>query len=230
MRGWVRSSYPRHYASLDQGFEDYLAGFSAKSRSALKRKRRRLEEGCGGRLDVRMYKRADEAEAFYGHARAISALTYQERLLDAGLPVGIDRKMRELAARDAVRAWLLLVDGRPVSYLYAPARGDCLLYAHLGYDPAFAELSPGTVLQLAAMQMLMEERRFRCFDFTEGDGQHKRLFATGAIPTVDLLLLRPTVANRAAVEALDAFDGGVALAKRAVERLGLGSVARTLRR
>lgn len=230
MRAFVRQTYPRHFARLDQPFDDYLAGFSARSRSALKRKRRKLEERSGGSLDVRAYRGVEEMDAFHAGARALSALTYQEKLLDAGLPEDALAQMRDLAARDAVRAWLLFLDDRPVSYLYAPGHGDCLLYAHLGYDPAAAELSPGTVLQLEAMRMLMAERRFRWFDFTEGDGQHKRQFATGAVASVDLLLLRPTVGNRAAMAALDAFDAGVALAKRAASRLGLGGVARAVRR
>jgi hypothetical protein len=74
----------------------------------------------------------------------VSALTYQERLLDAGLPAGPEalERMRALARRDQMRGWLLFVDARPISYLYAPAEGDTLIYAFLGYDPEFAELSP----------------------------------------------------------------------------------------
>jgi CelD/BcsL family acetyltransferase involved in cellulose biosynthesis len=139
-------------------------------------------------------------------------------LLDAGLPSGPEAiaEMREKARRDQLRAWLLFVDGRPISYLYAPAEGDTLIYAHLGYDPNHAEYSPGTVLQLEAMRELMGEGRFRLFDFTEGEGQHKRQFATGGIDCVDLLLVRPTAANLLAGWALNGFDGAVALAKRVV--------------
>ena len=105
-------------------------------------------------------------------------------------------------------------------------RAPRLIYAHLGHDPDFAEYSPGTVLQLEAMRQLMAERDFALFDFTEGEGQHKRLFATGGIDCVDLLLVRPTAGNLLAGHALGAFDGMVALAKRV---LG-ASVARRLRR
>jgi CelD/BcsL family acetyltransferase involved in cellulose biosynthesis len=134
--------------------------------------------------------------------------------------------MRDLATEDQVRAFLLFVDGRAVSYLYAPGDRQTLRYAYLGYDPAFADLSPGTVLQLEAMRMLMDEGRFRWFDFTEGDGQHKRQFATGAIDSVDMLLLRPTFANFAAARTLAAWDGAVEAAKR----LGGKSIARAVRR
>ena len=226
MRPFVRQTYPRHYAQLDQDFDAYLSGFSSRARSSLKRKRRKLEERSGGQLDVRLYRKPEEIDSFYRHARSVSALTYQERRLDAGLPNGSLEEMRELAARNAMRAWLLFLDGRPIAYLYAPARGESLIYAFLGYDPAASDLSPGTILQLEAMRMLMEERRFRWFDFTEGDGQHKRQFATGAIDSVDLLLLRPSLGNIAVARALAGFDAGVALAKRLAGRTGLRGIAR----
>ena len=69
--------------------------------------------------------------------------------------------------------------------------GDTVIYAHVGHDPAFNDLSPGAVLQLEAMRDLFDEGGFARFDFTEGEGQHKRQFATGGVACVDLLLLRP---------------------------------------
>jgi CelD/BcsL family acetyltransferase involved in cellulose biosynthesis len=231
-RIFIRQRYCRSYASLEQSFDDYLAGFSSKSRSTLRRKQRRLAERSGGTLDVRGYRTPAEIEEFYRHARAVSATTYQEQLLDAGLPQGKDAlaEMRRLAAADALRAWLLFVDGQPISYLYAPADRETLIYAYLGYDPAFAEYSPGTVLQLEAMRELMAERRFRLFDFTEGDGQHKRQFGTGTVECVDLLLLRRSLPNLVTGHLLNGFDGGVGFAKRVVSRLGLEKLARRVRR
>lgn len=229
---FVRQTYPRSYARLDLDFAEYLAGFSGKSRSTLKRKQRKLAERSGGTLDLRTYRSEAEMETFHGAARAVSALTYQERRLGAGLPDGAEAvaAMRRLARRDQARGWLLFVDGRPISYLYAPAEGDTLIYAHLGYDPDHAVFSPGTVLQLEAMRQLMDERRFRLFDFTEGDGQHKRQFATDSLACADLLMLRRTLPNLAVGHALSAFDRAVGLAKRAVTAAGGESLSRRLRR
>jgi CelD/BcsL family acetyltransferase involved in cellulose biosynthesis len=232
LKAFVRQHYRRSYARLDLEFDAYLAGFSAKGRSTLKRKARKLAERSGGALDVRCY--SDEAEIieFHRTARALSARTYQERLLDAGLPDGHEAlaEMRSLARRGRARGWLLFLDERAIAYLYAPGEGATLIYAHLGYDPDFASLSPGTVLQLEAMRQLMKEKTFRLFDFTEGEGQHKRQFATGGIDCVDLLLVRPTPGNLIAGYALNAFDRGVAFAKAAVSALGLARAARRLRR
>jgi CelD/BcsL family acetyltransferase involved in cellulose biosynthesis len=232
LRPFVRQVYHRSYASLEGGFEAYMARFSGRSRSMLKRKRRKLAERSGGALDIRRCQTPQDVDSFHLDARAVSSKSYQERLLGAGLPDGdaARAEMRLRASRDAMRGWLLYVDGIPVSYLYAPADGDTLIYAHLGYDPAYAEFSPGTVLQLEAMRDLMEEGRFRMFDFTEGEGQHKRQFGTGALECADLLLLRPAPGNLLAGHALQAFDGAVALARKITARMGLERLARTLLR
>lgn len=221
LRPFVRHRYRRSYARLDGDFEAYMGGFSAKTRSTLRRKCRRLAERTGGWLDLRCYRSEAEIADFYRDARALSARTYQEQRLGYGLPEGEAAlaEMRALARSDRLRAWLLFVDSRPVSYLYAPAEGDTLIYAYLGYDPDFADLSPGTVLLLEAMRQLMAERRFALFDFTEGEGRQKAQFATGAVDCVDLLLVKQTAANLAVAAALKWFDAAVATAKLVVRRL-----------
>jgi CelD/BcsL family acetyltransferase involved in cellulose biosynthesis len=229
---FVRQSYVRSYARLDIGFDEYFSTFSAKSRSTLKRKVKKLAERSGGALDLRSYRSETEIEVFHGLARAVSARTYQEKRLDAGLPAAPEAiaAMRALARRGLARGWLLFVDGRPVSYLYAPAEGATLIYAFLGYDPDFAAFSPGTVLQLEAMRELMEKGDFRLFDFTEGEGQHKRQFATGGVDCVDLLLVRRTAANLAVGYALNGFDKAVALAKKSATAIGAEAALRRFRR
>lgn len=216
----VRQSYTRYFADLRGGYDAWFAELPSRARTDLRRKSKRFAERSGGALDVRAYRTPDEMAAFRRLARALSAKTYQEKLLDAGLPDGEqDRaEMVERAEADAVRGFILFLDGEPASYLHLPADGDTLIYAHLGYDPALSDLSPGTVLQLEAMRALMAEERFAWFDFTQGEGQHKKRFATGGVPCVDLLLMRASLSNMACVGALQGFDNLVALGKRLSEQ------------
>ena len=212
----VRQRYARRYADLGGSFDEYLAGFSSKSRSTLRRKGRKFAKLTGGELDFRAYASPDKMAEFHRLARQLSEKTYQEKLLDYGLPDDADfvSDMQRAAAADQVRGWLLFADNEPVSYLYAPADGDTLVYAYLGYDPDWGRHSPGTVLLLEALKQVMEEGRFRRFDFTEGDGAQKQRFATGSLDCADLLLLRPTLTNRLIIGALAGFDRLVDLAKR----------------
>jgi CelD/BcsL family acetyltransferase involved in cellulose biosynthesis len=207
----VRQRYERHHLDLAAGEAAWLAGLSANARSGIKRKRRKLAEANGGTLDVRRYHDPDGFAAFHPLARTVSARTYQERLLDAGLPADPAPLLRRAAA-GKLRAWLLFLQGQPIAYLACTAQGTALRYDHVGHDPAWNALSPGAVLQAEALGELFGDR-FARFDFTEGEGQHKRQFASGSTACVDLLILRPTLANRAVAAALAAWDGTVSRAK-----------------
>jgi len=218
-----RQDFPRHYIDMTTGFDAYLARFSGKTRSTLRRKTRKLVSENGGTLEVRSFHRAEESKAFFSDALPLSARTYQDRLLDAGLPGDalFRAETERLAGQDALRAWVLYLAGRPAAYLYLPVIGDTVRYDFLGYDPARASLSPGTVLQMHALDELMAEDRFRWFDFTSGDGAHKRLFATGSVDCSTLVMLRGEWRNRLTLAAGDAIDAAVDRAGHLADRWGI---------
>jgi CelD/BcsL family acetyltransferase involved in cellulose biosynthesis len=232
MLPFVRQRYTRYHLDFVGSYDDWFTSLSSNARQGLRRKAKKIAATSGGTLDVRRFRTAEELAAFHPVARAISATTYQERLLGSGLPEDADflGMMAALAGADQVRAWVLSIGGEPAAYLYCPIQGDTVIYAYVGHDPKFNEWSPGAVLQLEAMQDLFGEKRFAAFDFTEGEGQHKRQFATGGVACVDLLLLRPTLANRAVMAALGGFNASVSAAKRVVQGAGLGGFAKRLRR
>ncbi|MEN3951989.1 GNAT family N-acetyltransferase [Iodidimonas sp. SYSU 1G8] len=230
---YVPALYNRCFVDLSLGHERYMARFSGKTRSTLLRKLKKFETESGGTADFRVYRTPAEMVEFHHLARQVSRLTYQERLLDAGLPddAGFLAEMRDLAEIGRVYGFLLFLGGAPAAYIYCPAEGEALLYAYVGFDPALSALSPGTVLQLLALRTLFEDGRFRYFDFTEGEGPHKTLFATGSVRCADVYLLRRSakhyalVGARGLVEALGAGAGSL------LDRLGLKRlVKRWLRR
>lgn len=232
MIAFVRQHYTRHHIDLTIGFDAYQASLSGNTRSTIKRKTRKVAEVSGGTLDIWRFRTPDEMTTFHDIARRISLRTYQERLLGSGLPDddAFLRQMYSGAAADSVRAWLLYVAGEPAAYLYCPVQGGVVRYDQVGHDPAFNDLSPGAVLQMAALGDLFAEGRFSRFDFTEGDGQHKRQFATGGVACIDMLLLRASLVNRLTTVALGGFDRSMALGKRATQKLGLEKVAKRIRR
>ncbi len=232
MIAFVRQRYTRRYADLTIGFDAYLAQLSANMRSAIKRKGKKVAHASGGQIDVRRYATPHQLADFHAIARRLALGTYQEKLMGAGLPDTPDftRAMYAMAADGDVRAWLLFVGEEPAAYLYCPIHGGTAIYAFVGHDRKFNDLSVGAVLQVEALRDLFEEPGVARFDFTEGDGQHKRQFGTGGVECCDLLLLRLTIANRAVIAALGGFDGATALAKSAVQRLGLHDMAKRVRR
>lgn len=226
-----RQDYRRHYIDMQGSYEDYLARFSGKTRSTLRRKARKLADDTGG-YEVTEHRAPPEVEAFLEAALPLSARTYQARLLDAGLPDTPDARRTMLAAaeQDRMRCFLLWVADEPIAYLSLPVEGETLVYAHLGYDPELSRLSPGTVLQMEALERLFAEQRYRWFDFTEGEGAHKAMFGTDSVQCASFVLLEPTLTNRAVLGARAGFDGLIAASKRLAARSGaMGRIRGLLR-
>jgi CelD/BcsL family acetyltransferase involved in cellulose biosynthesis len=226
-------AYQRYYIEMEgHSYQDYLLGFSSKTRSTLNRKRRKLIDLSGGALDVREFHQEDQVEAFMADAAPLSRRTYQTRLLDAGLPEGQEAiaGMKALARADELRAYVLYLNRRAISYLFLPTSGRIVTYAYLGYDPDYAHLSVGTVLQMVVLERLFGEARYRYFDFTEGEGAHKQMFGTASTAACSFFLLRPSITNYLLAGMLNALDNSVGVAKRLAQRGGaLARIRRMLR-
>jgi len=139
---YVPQQYQHCYIDLGTSFEEYQKKFSSKTRSTINRKIRKYAEHCGGTLKWQAYRSPDDVAAFFQLARTVSKLTYQEKLLDAGLPDSPEfmEHARALAVDGQLRAYVLFDGERPVSYLYCPVRDGVAIYAYLGYDPAYMHL------------------------------------------------------------------------------------------
>jgi hypothetical protein len=190
-------TFKNFYVDLSGNFDSYLNHFSSKSRSLLKRKIRKLSEAVGGTISWAEYRTSSEIRKFYELARQVSILTYQENLLGAGLPKNeqFQKEMIEAADRNEARGFLLFMDKKPIAFLYNSAKDGILFYDHVGYDPDYKMLSPGTVLLYLALKSLFDQKQFRIFDFTEGEGQHKELFATHFKECGKVYFFRKTLSN-----------------------------------
>jgi arginyl-tRNA--protein-N-Asp/Glu arginylyltransferase len=190
---YISQTYRRYYTDLSIGYTKYLENFSAKSRATVRRKVRRFQEHCHGQVFFRRFSRVDEMKEFYDLARRVSESSYQEKLLDVGLPNDetFYLKMVQDSRSDRVRAYLLLHEERPVAYLYCDSIDGVLLYSYLGYDPEYREWSIGTILQWLVMEDLLQtDTVFKYFDFDEGEGSHKEFFSTGSVYCGNIFVLK----------------------------------------
>ena len=78
------------------------------------------------------------------------------------------------------------------------------------------------------MRALYAERRFRAFDFTEGDGAHKAQFGRAAVACADVLVLRPTLRNRAVLAMMQGIDRVASRGKAMLDRMGLRARVKAL--
>jgi CelD/BcsL family acetyltransferase involved in cellulose biosynthesis len=226
MLRYVTRQYRRHHVETRGDFEAYLATLTPKTRQTLKRKVRKLCTEFGDQEPWREYRTPSDLQLFHKLAREVACRTYHARLFDAGLPDSTTYLDEARGEGRSARGYLLLKSGTPVAYLYTPVDRGVALYVHLGYDPAYAEWSPGAVLQYFALRQMFSDPDIDRLDFGEGDGQHKATFATGHTLCADIYYFRPAPANLATVAAHLGVTGLDRSAAWLVDRLGVRSAVR----
>jgi CelD/BcsL family acetyltransferase involved in cellulose biosynthesis len=99
---------------------------------------------------------------------------------------------------------------------------DCYYYIDVGYDPAYANFSVGSVLQLMVLKDLYTRGTLPAiFDFSTGYGAHKARFGNFAQRQVNLLLLPKTLDNHSLALAFRWTERASAALVSALDKLGL---------
>jgi hypothetical protein len=206
---YAPSQYRRFHIDLDRPFADYLKKFSGQRRSHLKRVVRNYGKFCGGEAPWREFRLAEEMPEFYRLARAVSRTTYQEKLVDAGLPENEEflYELVERAGRDAVRGYVLFHNDIPIAYQYCPSEGGVLIYERVGYNPEYASHSPGVILFFLCLEHLFRAGTYIRFDLGKGEYPYKEVFATGFELCADMYYFRGTPTNLLLISTHAALDG-----------------------
>lgn len=195
---YCTSRYRHHYIDTDCSFDLYQKKFKSKTRSTLKRKVAKFAEGKLESEWFRKFVDPSEMSTFFRLAHQVSAKTYQHHLFGRGLPQDDEFIYRavEMAKKKLVRGYLLLLNERPVAYTYGPVLKDGVyLFDYNGYDPEFAALSPGNVLQLKTIEDLCNEEGIRVYDLCVGENEHKMLFSSASRDCGDFLVFRMSFSN-----------------------------------
>lgn len=230
---YVPRCYRRYMTDMRIGAAAFLNGLSSKSRNTLKRKMRKFEEEFGSPIAFKEYRQPGEVVEYFAAAREVSARTFQERLLDFGLPdtqAFIEQTLAE-ARRGDWRGYVLHARGKAIAYVHCPIVRNVALYAYVGFDPAYSQWSPGTILQWLLMERMFADDHVHWFDFTEGEGPHKEFFSTHHWYCADVWIVAPTLRNRLVVGLHAGLDRAGVLSGRMLDRMGLKQrVRRLLRR
>jgi len=205
---------------------EYWGQFSAKTRETFRRKARKLDHS------ITCFTEKDRVAEFLEKAHAISTHTWQTKRLGVRIrKSAAERRHYEfLAGQGALRCYVLEHDGRPVAFEVGVQWNGRHVLEVTGYDPAFAQLSPGTVLLYRILQDLIARDTPRVFDFGFGDAEYKRLFGNRQTMSGPVLLVRRGCRPGLAM-AIERFRRGVARGVRATSnRLRLGSALRRMYR
>ncbi|MGH9480493.1 MAG: GNAT family N-acetyltransferase [Terriglobales bacterium] len=179
-----------HVLRLPPSFAAYTAKFSPKTRKNRERELRHLERR--GTLELVPCRAAGEIEAFLQEAWRLSGRSYQHKLLRSGLrpPAQLRHRLQVAAERGWLRSYLLRCGGVSCSFMLGYQYGNHYYYTKVGYDPAWAALSVGTVLQWLVLQDLYARDRPELIDFGV-QGPQKRYFGNDQFEEGSLCLFRP---------------------------------------
>lgn len=219
---------PRWRLRFEGPAESYWNRFSSKTRYNFRRQKRLL----GGEAEC--IRSESQVAAFLEAAAAVSSQSWQGRRI--GQRVARNEKWQrhceDLARLGALRCYLLQVKDQPAAFAIGTQWNGRFILEEIGYDTAFAEFSPGTVLMLHMLEDMLQTDSPRVLDFGFGDGAYKQLFGNWQSQSGDLLLLskrqrlRPRIAialNRAGTQLERTVRTGL-------ERSGLSRWARKLYR
>ena len=166
---------------LDQCAGEVPRAIPAEQRRKLRRARRRAE----ARGACEIVPAANDSLHFLSELAGLHAARWRERgeagvLADARVRAFHSAALPRLAAAGVARLFLLTIGGETVAAYYGFLHGD-RAYAYLGgFDPAFAEESPGAILIGHAIARAAAEGA-RSFDFLRGRESYK--YAWGAHDT-----------------------------------------------
>jgi CelD/BcsL family acetyltransferase involved in cellulose biosynthesis len=181
--GWQ----PRWRIHLPATADEYWSKFNSKRRGNLRRQQRKL----GG--EVRRFTEPDSVDEFLSLAHTVSLRTWQTRTM--GLRVGnseFERAAYRLATDEGrFLSYVLVKDGQPISFAIGTTAGSRYLLEEIGYDPAFADWSPGMTLLCHMLDDFYLDRPPALFDFGGGDASYKRTLANAESQSATLWLIAP---------------------------------------
>ena len=176
---------------VEGSFEQYMGKYSSKTRNTLTRKVKKFREGALGPMRFARFERPEDVPLFMKHAVEVSRKTYQWIRHQRGLSATelITRRLLFAAQHGSMRSYLLYCGENPCAFLVGYQACGRFLLDEIGFDPAFAKHSAGTVLQLLTVEDLFAYNRPRLFDL--GDyGRYKEVLSTESYLQGKLYLFR----------------------------------------
>jgi len=176
---WVNQEQPIVDCNTD--WETYLGALSRNLRKDVRRRRRRLEER--GELTIEVHRGANALGEPLAEGLAIESSGWKgdegTAILEADGQLAFYEALADwAAARDALEITFLRLDGAAIAFHYNIVFHDILYALKIGFDEAYADLSPGKVLLGAEIERTFTEGHAR-FDFGGDPEDYKLKWATG---------------------------------------------------
>lgn len=217
-------AYPqaRHMMiQLAPTIEETISRRGPSVRSAIRRSLNKNKNSATP-FTMRLFTLPEEIDAYFNDAEKVAIKTYQRALGVGFNPTPLHHTQATLAARKGwFRGHVLYSGSTPVAFQEDYLCDSHVFNPYVGYDPAFRDMNPGTVLLVKSWEALGKTSRAAIYDFGFGEGVYKERLADVCICEGELLLFAPTVKNLLFFVILSVNNVIDTTIKRALSSLGI---------
>jgi CelD/BcsL family acetyltransferase involved in cellulose biosynthesis len=177
-KGWKEARWTRsisHYVSEGNGFSNYMAHKSKKSRYNLKRERSRLDET--GLVNLIHICQDDLTENSMERIAQLQKQSWLARRGQESLSSAFYKEViPALAQKDKAEIFLYEQNSEDIAYILNLYSGNICYCFFIGFSETKAHLSPGKMLMMDNLQKVLD-RGITVYDFLYGEGEYKRFWA-----------------------------------------------------
>jgi CelD/BcsL family acetyltransferase involved in cellulose biosynthesis len=211
-----------HWRSTVPGsLDEFLAARSKERRRHVRRYARRLEESCGGELEVGRFHSRSELERLFDDTFRVYQRTYQATLGVGFSRDALNRRLTEACMdRGWFRGYVLYLRGTPVAFWHGNVYGGVFWSVATGYDPAYGDARPGTYLLMRLIEDLCADESVHTIDFGFGHAEYKSTFGDESWLEEDVAVFEPRPKPVAINLGLSGVRGTVRTAQSLARRTG----------
>ena len=193
-RGHFTPENEHRWLELPKTYEQFMQSLQRKDRHEFRRHQKKLKESIPN-AHIRCYRHEEEVESLAHALQAISQKTYQHAL-GVGF-VATEETLESLhitARQGGLRGCVLFMDDEPGAFFLARAYKHRLHGNSMGFDPKYAEYSPGLqVLMHAVEDCYSPENPLSELDLGWGDRRYKRMISNRSCKDSTVYLYAPRV-------------------------------------
>jgi Acetyltransferase (GNAT) domain len=196
-RDSLPSLQEHHLMLVPESIEEVYRQMSGSRRKHIRSSIRKLEVHPAGQLKIVCYRDVSELDRLFQDAEEIAKKTYQ-RGLGAGFADTSDVRTRlGLAAKKGwLRANLLYLGDRPVTFWIGMTYGQTFVSEYMGYDPEFRQAAPGMVLIMRVIEGLCNHEHgdnIKELDFGLGHAEYKAILCSKSWSEGAIFIFSPTI-------------------------------------
>jgi Acetyltransferase (GNAT) domain len=184
----------RHWElAVPSSYEAFLDSLSPSTHKSASRYLRRLEKRFGDRLSFRIFRGASDRDRVFADLGNVARKTYQHGLGVAFAQSEFERRIVTLLMeRGWFRAYVLYLDGEPISFWHWHAYRGAFFTGVPGYDPAYTDLRVGNYVLFRLIEDICADDAIDTLDFGWGEAEYKRRLSTRSRLEQDVHLFAPT--------------------------------------